>query len=231
MTQPAAFLFDLNGTMIDDMDYHIKAWYHVLNNDLGANLSWKEVKSHMYGKNTELLVRVFGSDRFSIDEMNHLSVEKEKRYQEAFFPELRLIPGLKEFLAKAKENNIRMAIGSAAIPFNIDFVLDNLDIRHYFGAIVSADDVIFSKPDPETFRKAAELLQVEPERCVVFEDAPKGVESAMHAGIPCVVLTTLHEKEEFPRYPNIKGFIRDYNDPFCSSLFGSAFTVQDNHSN
>jgi hypothetical protein len=45
-----------------------------------------------------------------------------------------------------------------------------------------------------------------------------------------VVLTTLHEKEEFPRYPNIKGFIRDYNDPFCSSLFGSAFSVHDNHS-
>ncbi len=227
MKQPAAFLFDLNGTMIDDMGYHLKAWYHVLNNDLGANLSWDEVKSHMYGKNSELLIRIFGPERFTAEEMDHLSVEKEKRYQKEFFPELRLIPGLKEFLARAKENNIKMAIGSAAIPFNIDFVLDNLDIRHYFQAVVSADDVVLSKPDPETFRKAAELLQVAPERCIVFEDAPKGVESAMHAGIPCVVLTTLHEKEEFPRYPNIKGFIRDYNDPLCNTLFSKETVSQE----
>ena len=85
MMQARAFLFDLNGTMIDDMDYHIKAWYHVLNNDLGANLSWEEVKSHMYGKNTELLVRVFGPDRFTDEEMNHLSIEKEKRFVTCHF--------------------------------------------------------------------------------------------------------------------------------------------------
>ena len=65
-----AFLFDLNGTMIDDMHYHNKAWFHILNDDLGANMTWDEVKFHMYGKNTELLIRVFGKDRFSLEEMN-----------------------------------------------------------------------------------------------------------------------------------------------------------------
>ena len=55
-----AFLFDLNGTMIDDMEYHVKAWYDILNNDLRANLSLPQVREQMYGKNSELLVRVFG---------------------------------------------------------------------------------------------------------------------------------------------------------------------------
>ena len=64
-----------------------------------------------------------------------------------------------------------MAIGSAAIPFNINFVLDNLNIRSYFKAIVSAEDVANSKPDPETFTKGAEILGVAANQCIVFEDA------------------------------------------------------------
>ena len=205
-----AFLFDLNGTMIDDMQFHLKAWYHILNDDLGANLSWEEVKSHMYGKNSELLIRIFGKDRFTQEEMDRLSIEKEKRYQQEYKPHLQLIPGLQTFLEKAHALNIPMAIGSAAIMFNIDFVLDNLNIRHFFKAIVSADNVHTSKPHPETYLKAAQLLNIEPGNCLVFEDAPKGVEAAQNAGMPSVVLTLLHDKEEFAPYNNIIQYITDY---------------------
>jgi beta-phosphoglucomutase family hydrolase len=219
MKSPKAFLFDLNGTMIDDMEYHTKAWYTILNNDLGANLSWEEVKKEMYGKNIELLVRVFGPEHFSAEEMDRLSVEKERRYQAAFRPQLKLIQGLDAFLEKAHAHHIHMAIGSAAIPMNIDFVLDGLNLRHYFAAIVSADDVAHSKPDGETFLKAARLLKVPPAECLVFEDAPKGVEAAANAGMPAVVLTTMHGKEEFAPYNNIVAFVKDYTDPVLQSFF------------
>ncbi len=207
-----AFLFDLNGTMIDDMEFHLKAWYHILNDDLGANISWEDTKLQMYGKNTELLVRIFGPNKFTQEEMDRLSVEKEKRYQQEYKPHLKLIPGLYEFLKKAHAMNIPMAIGSAAIMFNIDFVLDNLNIRHFFKAIVSADDVTTSKPHPETYLKCAEILGVDRANCLVFEDAPKGVEAAQNAGMPSVVLTstTLHEKEEFTVYNNVIQYITDY---------------------
>jgi beta-phosphoglucomutase family hydrolase len=213
-----AFLFDLNGTMIDDMAYHAKGWYHILNDELEAGLSMEQVKAQMYGKNEELLVRIFGPDRFTKQEMHRLSIEKEKRYQQVFRPHLSLIPGLPGFLEESYGRGIPMAIGSAAIPFNIDFVLDNLHIRHYFKAIVSADDVQYSKPDPETYLKAASLLQVKPSRCIVFEDAPKGVESAMNAGMDCVVITTMHAKEEFEAYPNILHFVKDYTNPMLGLL-------------
>lgn len=207
-----AFLFDLNGTMIDDMEFHLKAWYHILNDDLGANISREDTKVQMYGKNTELLVRIFGPNKFTQEEMDRLSVEKEKRYQQEYKPHLKLIPGLHEFLVKAHAMNIPMAIGSAAIMFNIDFVLDNLNIRHFFKAIVSADDVTTSKPHPETYLKCAEILGVDRANCLVFEDAPKGVEAAQNAGMPSVVLTstTLHEKEEFTVYNNVIQYITDY---------------------
>lgn len=213
-----AFLFDLNGTMIDDMDYHNRAWHSILTEDLGAEISMQEVKMQMYGKNTELLERVFGKGHFTEQQMEELSREKEKRYQSAFKPHLKLIDGLDQFLEKAYSRGIKMAIGSAAIPFNIDFVLDGLNIRHYFPVTVSADDVKLSKPDPETFVKAARDLNVNPEECIVFEDNPKGVEAALRGGMKAIVITTMHEEFEFEGLPNILKFIEDYNDPYLKEL-------------
>ncbi|MFD2160823.1 HAD family hydrolase [Paradesertivirga mongoliensis] len=214
-----AFLFDLNGTMIDDMDYHTNAWQDVLNNDLGASLTWQQVKMEMYGKGEEMLVRVFGEDRFADEkEMSNIVFEKEKKYQQAFRPHLKLINGLEKFIEKADERDIKMAVGSAAIMFNIDFVLDGLNIRKYFPVTISADNVEMSKPDPETFLKGAAALGVDPQDCIVFEDNPKGVQSALNAGMKAVVITTMHEEHEFEGLPNILKFIEDYDDPFLESL-------------
>jgi len=205
-----AFLFDLNGTVIDDMNYHAEAWFDILNNDLGAGLSRDEVKVQMYGKNEEVLVRFFGENHFTQDRIKELSVEKERRYQQAYLPQLKLIDGLQQLLDQSNAAGIKMAIGSAAIPFNIDFVLTNLQLHKYFPVVVSADDVFTSKPHPETFLQCAKLLGVQPQECIVFEDAPKGVESAYNAGMPCFVLTTTHPREDFAAYDNIIGFAQDY---------------------
>ncbi|QIX61760.1 HAD family phosphatase [Hymenobacter sp. BT18] len=213
-----AFIFDLNGTMIHDMDYHTQAWQQLLNDELGSGLTWEEVKPQMYGKNQEVLGRLFGPDRFTAEEMDRLALAKEKRYQQAYRPHLALLPGLGEFLEKAHQRGIPMAIASAAIPFNIDFVLDNLNIRHYFQAVVSADDVTFSKPHPETFLKAAAQLQIAPAECLVFEDVPKGVEAAQRAGMPAVVLTTTHQAQEFELLPNVLHFSPDFQDAFFQGL-------------
>jgi beta-phosphoglucomutase len=203
-----AFLFDLNGTMIDDMPFHIKAWHQILN-DLGATISLEETKHQCYGKNNDLLERVFPK-RFSIKEMDTISIEKEQAYQKTYLPHLKLIDGLQHVLEAAKKQSIKMAIGSAAIMFNIDFVLDHLSIRHYFDAIISADDVTYSKPHGETYLKCAEVLGVLPHECIVFEDVPKGVESARNAGMKAVVLEGLHHKDEFGAFDNVIQFINDY---------------------
>lgn len=217
-----AFLFDLNGTMIDDMEFHLKIWYDVLNNDLGANLSWEEVRKNMYGKNDELLARVFGEGKFSAEEVAEISQRKEERYQQVYQPHLDLLPGLFDFLELGHRAGIQMAIGSAAIPYNINFVLDNLNIRQYFKAIVSAHDVLESKPHPEVFLKAAEQLNVSPSDCLVFEDAPKGVEAAQNAGMKSVVITSMHRPEEFAQYTNVLLYISDYSDPQLKTLTGLA---------
>lgn len=217
MHTPKAFLFDLNGTMIDDMQYHITAWYRILN-ELGAGISMERMKKECYGKNNELLERVFPG-RFSEDEKNYMSLKKEKQYQQEYRPQLKLIDGLDIFLKQSDEKNIAMAIGSAAIMFNIDFVLDGLNIRPYFTAIVSADDVQYSKPHPQTYLQCAAKLNLLPQNCIVFEDSPKGVEAAANAGMPSVVITSMHPKEDFEDFDNILLFINDYTVSELQQLF------------
>src|SRR5277367_2440050 len=90
MPNAKAFIFDLNGTMIDDMQYHSAAWFSVLNDDLNAQLTREEVNQQMYGKNEELLDRIFGKGRFTKEQVADISSKKEQSYQTAFRPYLQL---------------------------------------------------------------------------------------------------------------------------------------------
>jgi beta-phosphoglucomutase len=206
-----AFLFDLNGTIVDDMAYHKQVWHDVLVNELGANMTFEEVAAEMYGKNSELLDRVFGKGRFTPEEVREIEMAKERKYQEIYKPHMKALPGFIGFLHDARVSGIPMAIGSAAIPFNIDFVLDHLEIRPYFSAIVSAFDVEVSKPDPAVLLKGAEALGVDPINCIVFEDSPKGIEAAANAGMKAVAITTMHTRADFKQFDNIIAFSKNYN--------------------
>ena len=217
--KPKAFLFDMNGTLIDDMNYHEKAWFDVLNEDLAANMTMADTKKHMYGKNEELFVRVFGEGKFTNEEMALHSLKKEQKYQEAFLPHMKLIQGLDAFLAKASHHKIAMAIGTAASPFNVNYMLDNLPVKEYFNVIITADDVATSKPHPEVFLKCADVLNTEYAECIVFEDSPKGVESALNAGMKAVVIKTYHQEEEFAHLDNVLMFVDDYEDARLETLF------------
>ncbi len=217
--KPTAFIFDLNGTMIDDMDYHEKAWFDMLNEDMQAGISMADIKKQMYGKNEEVMVRIFGKEKFTLEEMTAHSYKKELLYQKVFLPHLKLINGLHEFFEKAVEQNILMAIGTAAIPFNVDYVLDNIPIKKYFSAIVTADDVAASKPNPTVFLKCADKLQAPYASCIVFEDSPKGVEAALNAGMKAVVIKTYHTEDEFSHLTNVLMFVDDYKDERLQELF------------
>jgi HAD superfamily hydrolase (TIGR01509 family) len=205
-----AFVFDLNGTMVNDMPYHIKAWHHQII-QLGGDLTLEQMKHQCYGKNDELLERVFPG-KFSLAERIKIGNEKEAVYRIEFKPFLQLIDGLAEFLKLAHQDNIKMAIGSAAIMDNINFVIQNMQIEHYFDAIISANDVEKSKPHPETFLKCASALGIDPVHCLVFEDTPKGVECALNAGMQAVVILGEHEASEFEQYENVIHFVKDYKE-------------------
>ena len=214
-----AVIFDMDGTMVDNMMIHHKAWQKKLK-EYGLPLSLEEVKENIHGVNHEILERLFG-DRFSPEERIKISAEKEAAYREIFAEDLQLINGLQEFMENLKSSDIKMGVASAAPVENVDFVLDGLGLRSYFHAMLHAGDVSKGKPDPEIFLKACRQLGVDPSNCVVFEDSPTGALSGVNAGCPVVVITTTHNPDEFSHIKGIKTFIKDFsglNQDFIQNL-------------
>jgi beta-phosphoglucomutase len=206
-----AIIFDMDGTMINNMAYHLLAWERMAA-ELGSPLRGEALMAQLYGSNRGVVERVFGRGRFSDAEIQQIGDTKEAYYRELYYPHIRLIDGLDAFLAHNQARGIPMALGTASNMPNIDLTLDALQIRHYFGAVVSADDVKNGKPDPETYLKAAAQLGCAPADCLVFEDVPKGVEAAANAGMQAIVLTTTHQPQDFTQFDNILRFVPDYRE-------------------
>lgn len=200
------FIFDMDGTMVDNMMVHHRAWQRKLA-ALGLELTLEEVRQSIHGINEEIIERLFG-DRFTPEERRRIAGEKEAEYRNIFTPEL--LPGLDHFLRQAAEHQIPMGIGTAAPPENVWFVLERLQLQPLFQAVIDAKMVTKGKPDPEVFLLVAEQLGLDPTDCLVFEDSPTGAEAARRAGMPAVILTTTHTRDEFARFDHILQFAADF---------------------
>ncbi|MGB3801036.1 MAG: HAD family phosphatase [Lewinella sp.] len=190
-------LFDLDGTLVDNMMVHHRAWQRKLS-DLGLEYSLDRVKAEIHGVNTEILERLFG-DRYTHEERVTISRDKEAEYREIFAPELaaNTVSGALEFIKQAYAEDVPMAIGTAGPEENAFFVIDALNIRSMMGHVVHSGMVTNGKPHPEVFEQAAEGIGVSLQDCLIFEDSVTGARAANNAGCPVVVLTTTHAREEF----------------------------------
>lgn len=205
----AGVIFDMDGTIIDNMMVHHRAWQRILAK-YGVDLPLEEVKERIHGINEEILEREFGA-RFSQEERRAIAAEKEATYRTIFKPELSLITGFSDFMDHLDELSLPFGIGTAAPGPNADFVLDELAIRSRFQAVVHAGHVKRGKPDPEVFEKAADAMGLPLEKCIIFEDSPTGAEAAQRGGAQSVIVTTTHERQEFAHLDNVLLFISDFS--------------------
>jgi len=203
-------IFDMDGTMVDNMMVHHRAWQASLKK-LGTDWPIEKVMQEVHGVNEEILHRIYG-DRFTRKERLAISAEKEKAYRDIFLPELKLVDGLKKYLDTLEAAKIPMAIGTAAPPENANFLLDNLPIRKYFKAIFHAGDVKKGKPDPAVFLLGTAALKLDPAQCIVFEDSITGAAAAKNAGCAAIIVTTTHQEEEFAEFDHILKFVKDFSD-------------------
>ena len=189
-----AFIFDMDGTLIDNMRYHTEAW-RTLMGENGLEFDERRFLVETAGQtNREIIPGVFGA--MSNERLSELALRKEELYREVYFPHRKPIPGLIDFLEKARSLGIKMAVATAASPANMGFILDGLDLRKYFNALTTAADVQRGKPDPEIFLLSATRLGVEPANALVFEDALFGFEAARRAGMNCIGLATVNPAAE-----------------------------------
>lgn len=205
-----AFLFDLDGTLIDTMHWHFKTW-EVVVSELGSPLQGDALMKELYGNGAELMHRLVPHRTFTEEEARAIVDDKEARYRNLYGQNITVLEGAREFLEEAQQYKIPMGIGTASNQANIDFALDFLDLRKYLQAIVGADDVEFSKPHPETWLKLSVALNTPPPDCIVFEDAPKGVEAAQKAGMKVVAITGHYSANDFKGYENILQIVPSLN--------------------
>jgi beta-phosphoglucomutase len=213
-----AFIFDMDGTIVDNMAFHTDSWLAFFarrGKTYDAEAFFRETAG-AHGR--EILRERLGKD-IPDDEIAVLAQEKDALYREMYAPHRKTIQGFDELVAKARTRGIPLAVATGSGPGNIDFLLDGLGIRRYFAAVAGSADVMRGKPHPDVFLKAAEQLGIAPEKCVVFEDAPLGVEAARRAGMRAIVLTTTLPAEAFAGYDNVIRIVRDFSELTEDDLF------------
>jgi beta-phosphoglucomutase len=191
--EPRAVIWDMDGVLIDSGDYHYRAWREILASERRAPFTIENFRKTFGLRNSDMLRDVLGLD--VTDEVaEQLATIKEERFR-ALVREtgIALLPGVSAWLEHLYKSGWQQAVASSAPRPNLEAILDVVDIRRYFDAVVTAEDVAHGKPDPEVFLTAARKLDVPPQRCVVIEDAPAGVEGARRAGMACIGVLTTHD--------------------------------------
>ena len=190
-----AFLFDLDGVVVDSNGPHVDSWKEVARRH-GFDCPDPDHIGKC-GLRTRAVIRDLLRWPVSGKEADRIGFEKEELYREGVRRNgIPPIPGVLEFLAEARRLGIPCAIGSSAPRENVDTCLRALRLEPFFSATVSGADVERGKPAPDIFLKAAESIGVPPRNCLVFEDAPAGITAAHAAGMRAIALWTSHSRKE-----------------------------------
>jgi beta-phosphoglucomutase len=182
-----ACIFDLDGVIVDTAKYHFLAWKR-LAGQLGILFSEKDnerLKGVSRMDSLEIILEI-GDMKMNQTQKNKYATLKNKWYVDyidKMTPD-EILPGCLEFISELRSADIRVAIGSASK--NTPMILERVGIKDLFDAVVDGNIASKAKPDPEVFIKAAKMVGIEPENCIVFEDAIAGVQAAINAGMMCI---------------------------------------------
>ncbi len=182
-----AIIFDLDGVIVDTAKYHYQAWKN-LAMMMGFEFSEKDNERLKGVSRMESLSILLELGRLSFDEETKIKLAEFKN--EEYVGSINtmtadeILPGVIEFLNEVQRVGLKTAIGSASQ--NTPLILERVGLSGFFDAVVDGNTVSKAKPDPEIFLQAARALNVDPLKCLVFEDAEAGVEAALRAGMKCI---------------------------------------------
>jgi len=212
MKKEKAFIFDLDGVIVDTAKYHFLAW-----RNLATSLGFEFTEEHnelLKGvsrvRSLEILLNI-GNVQLTEEQKQPLLIQKNTEYLEYVnkMTADEILPGINQLLDFLDENTIKYALGSASK--NAPLILEKVGLLNRFTALVDGNDVSKAKPDPEVFLIGAEKLNMKPENCIVIEDAIAGIEAANAANMMSIGIGDADLlKEANYVLPDTSGFTIDF---------------------
>jgi len=189
-----AIIFDMDGTLVDNIPFHIEAWLSFLKK-YNIILTAEDLLAQNKGNIDEMIRHFFGQG-LPYEKVKDLGQEREKMYRDLYRHHVKEIEGLTGLLIKMCEMNIKASLATMSDTPNINLVLDTLNIRKYFHSITGGLEIQRGKPDAEIYELALKKLGLKNTDCLVVEDSIGGITSARLAGIEVIGIPTSHSKNE-----------------------------------
>ncbi|MES2948560.1 MAG: HAD family phosphatase [Pseudomonadota bacterium] len=213
-----ALIFDMDGTMIHSMPWHALSWGEFARRH-GIQVELADLMRRTTGRTgAECMNELFQRD-IPAPEAGLLIAEKETIYRELFSPVFAEVAGFKAFAQLAVARGMKVGVGTAGDRHNIAFAMAGLAMQSPPLAIVGGDEGLPGKPEPDIFLEAARRMGIAAAACIVFEDAPFGIEAARRAGMGAVAICTSHSAEELSG-PHVIASVHDYNELINTNFLG-----------
>ena len=193
---PRAVIFDIDGTLVDNMHLHAEA-FGVFAERHGLPPLTQADRARLDGRRNSEIFPILFNREVARDEWLAYEHEKEGLYRELSRGRLSPMKGLHELIERLRADHIAIALATSAPKANVVHTLAELELAAEFPVIVRGDEVARGKPAPDVFIEAARRLGVDAKDCLVFEDAPMGIEAAHAAGMRVVALTTSFNAAHF----------------------------------
>jgi beta-phosphoglucomutase len=184
MDDTTGVIFDMDGVLVDSYQAHFESWRMIAAEE-GLTITEKQFAA-TFGRTSREIIAAWWGEELTEEEIRKLDDRKEAAYRQILANDFPAMPGVRALIERLHNAGMALAIGSSGPPENIEVILDHLQAQSLFQAVVSGADVTRGKPDPQVFLKAAQRLGIPPDRCVVVEDAPLGVDAAHGAGAAAI---------------------------------------------
>ena len=181
-------IFDMDGTIVDSLPYHYRAWETFFEENKVENFSEK-LKDYKGGGTLDLMTAVYG-DKYSRKELKIMTDDKEIIFRKIYKNNVLPIKGFMEIFELIKSKKILVGLASNAIRKNVKMILSELKIYEKFDSIICGDEVKKGKPDPEMFNETVDRFNLKKEECLIFEDSVEGVTAAANSRVDVVGITS-----------------------------------------
>lgn len=187
----------MDGVLIDNTPVQARA-FQLLFRDQGVQADATRLLRRLNGAPaSEILKDAFADNPQPADKLEELAGQREFLYRTLYWDDRRPLPGLVDFLEAARAAGLKIGLGTGSGQETIGYILDDLNLRRFFDVVITKDDVDKGKPHADTYSTTAGKLGVQPENCVVFEDALLGEQAAYRAHMHCVAVTSTLPGRDF----------------------------------